>query len=30
MLMECAWQRGELLDYVMDYNTGEVIFMPRF
>lgn len=23
-------QRGELLDYVMDYNTGEVIFMPRF
>ena len=23
-------QRGELLDYVMDYNSGEVIFMPRF
>ncbi|MDB5226097.1 MAG: hypothetical protein JWN78_290 [Bacteroidota bacterium] len=23
-------QRGELLDYVMDYNSGEVLFMPRF
>jgi hypothetical protein len=23
-------QRGELLDYVMDYNSGEVVFMPRF
>lgn len=23
-------QRGELLDYVMDYNSGEIIFMPRF
>lgn len=23
-------QRGELLDYVIDYNSGEVIFMPRF
>lgn len=23
-------QRGELLDYVIDYNSGEVVFMPRF
>ena len=23
-------QRGELLDYVIDYNSGEVLFMPRF
>ncbi|MBK9329114.1 MAG: hypothetical protein IPM95_07335 [Sphingobacteriales bacterium] len=23
-------QRGELLDYVMDYNSGELVFMPRF
>lgn len=23
-------QRGEMLDYVMDYNSGELIFMPRF
>jgi len=23
-------ERGELLDYVMDYNSGEVLFMPRF
>ena len=23
-------ERGELLDYVMDYNSGELIFMPRF
>jgi hypothetical protein len=23
-------QRGEMLDYIMDYNSGELIFMPRF